>query len=168
MPTMQLQLYGLGQVPPTVPMWGLIMEDLAFPDVGAVMRVLGVEADLVQEWNRTGSAPKWACLALFWLTRWGRAEVHQQATHDALVAVQCLRAVERERDRAVAALDVMRHGLGQLGLVEAPAGYRGGEAPLLEVSGVDGPAPGVLREGQVSVPRRGIEHGQGVTWSDAA
>lgn len=168
MPRMQLQLYSLGQVPPTVPMWGLIMEDLAFPDVGAVMRVLGVEADQVNEWNRTGVAPKWACLALFWLTRWGRAEVHQQATHDAIVALQCLRGVERERDAAVQALDVMRHGLAQIGLVQAPSGYRGDAVPRLEVSEFDGPAPGVLRDGQVSVPRRGIEQSHGVTWSDAA
>lgn len=133
----KLQLHGLGQVPPTVPMWSLIMEDLAFPDVGQVMRVLGVEADVVQEWNRTGRAPKWACLALFWLTRWGRAEVHQQATQDALVAVQCLRAVERERDRLALAIDVMRNGLGQLGMIEAPRGYRPGELVQLEVSDVD-------------------------------
>jgi hypothetical protein len=158
MPRMQLQLSGLGQIPPTIPVWSLIMEDLAFPDVGSVMRVLGVEADQVQEWNRTGRAPKWACLALFWLTRWGRSEVHQQATHDAIVAVQCLRAVERERDRLAEAVEVMRVGLAGLRLVEAPAGYRGEAPGLVEVSGFDGPAPGP--EGVFAPPR------EAETWAE--
>lgn len=156
MPAMQLQLSGLGQVPPTIPVWSLIMEDLAFPDVGSVMRVLGVEAHQVQEWNRTGSAPKWACLALFWLTRWGRSEVHQQATHDAIVAVQCLRAVERERDRLAEAIEVMRVGLAGLRLIEAPAGYRGEAPGLVEVSGVDRDGSVTRSESLIGEKRDGV------------
>lgn len=83
---------------PSTAAWPDIVADLGYPGPAVVGRVLGVDPIHVDGWNQTGSAPKWACLALWWLTTWGRAQVHEQAVRDAQLAMQCLRAVEKERD----------------------------------------------------------------------
>lgn len=92
------QLRSVDQAPKRVEPWPEIIADLGYPGPRDVARVLGVDVIHVDHWNQSGSAPKWACLALYWLTSWGRAEVHAQAVRDAQLAMQCLRAVERERD----------------------------------------------------------------------
>lgn len=97
-------LRSIEQAPKRVDAWPDIMEDLGFPGPVAVGRALGVDPIHVDHWNQSGNAPKWACLALYWLTSWGRASVHAQAVRDAQLAMQCLRAVERERDDLARAL----------------------------------------------------------------
>lgn len=97
-------LRSIDQAPRVVEPWPRIMEDLGYPGPVAVGRALGVDPIHVDHWNQSGTAPKWACLALYWLTSWGRAEVHAQAVRDAQLAFQCLRAVERERDGLALAL----------------------------------------------------------------
>ncbi len=96
---MKLQLYGLGQAPRALPIWQTILEDLGRPHPAQVARILGVGVRTVYRWNRTGQAPRTACLALYWLTRWGRSEVHAQAVNDATVAVGLAQALQTELDR---------------------------------------------------------------------
>ena len=84
--------------------WPDIMADLGFPGPVAVGRALGVDPIHVDHWNQAGDAPRWACLALYPLTSWGRASIHAEAVRDAQLAMQCLRAVERERDDLARAL----------------------------------------------------------------
>jgi hypothetical protein len=96
-------LRSIQQLPKRHDPWPEIMEDLGFPGPVAVGRALGVDPVHVDHWNQCGHAPKWACLALYSLTSWGRAAIHAQAVHDAQLAMQCLRAVERERDELAAA-----------------------------------------------------------------
>jgi hypothetical protein len=59
--------------------------------------VLDVGCSTVYRWSATGNEPRAACLALFWLTRWGRSQVHTQATNDAATAVGLAQALARER-----------------------------------------------------------------------
>ena len=93
---MRLQLFSLGHAPAALPIWQTILEDLGNPHPAEVARVLGLGVRTVYRYNRTGNAPRSVCLALFWLTRWGRSAVHCQAVNDALVAVGYANAIERQ------------------------------------------------------------------------
>lgn len=84
---MNLQLHSIDHAPGSLPIWQTIMDDLGCPPPARVARVLGIGERTVYRYNRTGQAPKVALLALFWLTRWGRSQVHAQAANDAMVAI---------------------------------------------------------------------------------
>lgn len=93
---MSFSPYGLGQAPRSLPVWQSILDDLGNPHPAAVAKVLGLGARTVYRYNRDGQAPRHVCLALFWLTRWGRSEVHCQAVNDCQLAVAYADAMERE------------------------------------------------------------------------
>jgi len=93
---MEMQLFSILQAPSSLPIWQLILEDLGEPHPAQIAKVLGVGARTVYRWNRAGRAPRSAALALFWLTRWGRSQVHTQATNDALMAVALARSLGDE------------------------------------------------------------------------
>jgi predicted DNA-binding transcriptional regulator AlpA len=96
---MDLRLYALDRAPRALPIWQLILSDLGDPPPQRVAKVLGVGTRTVYRWNRDGSAPRAATLALFWLTRWGHSQVNADAVNNAAVAVGLLRSIERERDQ---------------------------------------------------------------------
>jgi hypothetical protein len=118
---MKLRLFSIHHAPSTLPIWQLILEDLAHPSAHQIGKVLGVGTRTVYRWNRTGHAPRSAALALFWLTRWGRSQVHTQATNDALMAVALARSLGDE-------LELVR---GQLARVLALADTGAANRPLL-------------------------------------
>lgn len=101
-------LFSIDKAPKALPVWESILDDLGHPPAHRVARVLGVGRSTVYRWNAEGHGPRIACLALFWLTRWGRSLVDTQATNDAVLHVQLARSLGEERDklaREVAALD---------------------------------------------------------------
>lgn len=93
---MKFSPYTITAAPRTLPIWQSILDDLSNPPAARVARVLGVGTRTVYRWNRTGKAPRSACLALFWLTRWGRSEVHCAAVNDCAAAVGLARALDLE------------------------------------------------------------------------
>jgi predicted DNA-binding transcriptional regulator AlpA len=93
---MDLQLFSIQHAPRKLPVWHQILEDLGHPHPRTVAKVLGIGVRTVYRYNRHGHAPRSICLALFWLTRWGRADVHSQAINDALVAIGYAQALDRE------------------------------------------------------------------------
>jgi len=93
---MRLQLHSIDQMPREVPIWRLLMDDLCQPPPERVARVLGLSLRSIQRYNSTGQAPRSVCLAVFWLTSWGRAQVHSQAHNDALLAVSLARSLSDE------------------------------------------------------------------------
>lgn len=93
---MGVRLYSIEHLPSWVPIWQLILEDLGDPPAARVARALNLSVRTVRRYNRAGSAPKSVCLALFWLTRWGRSAVHTQATNDAIVACGYVDALRRQ------------------------------------------------------------------------
>jgi hypothetical protein len=95
----QLQLSSIDQAPRAIPVWDSLIEDLGNPPAHRVARVLGVGRSTVYHWHAIGGGPRIACLALFWLTSWGRSQVHAQAHNDAVLSAQLLRSVSEERDR---------------------------------------------------------------------
>lgn len=101
----------------------MILGDLGDPPADRIAKVLGVGARTVYRWNRAGNAPRSACLALFWLTRWGRSQVHCQAQSDAVLAVQYSVALKAELARVQLRLDSV------LAMLPPPPGA-GGEPPV--------------------------------------
>ena len=93
---MSRQLYALERAPKALPIWQTILDDLGNPHPARVARVLGVGTRTVYRWNRDGHAPRAACLALFWLTRWGRSEIDCAAVNDAAMAIGLASSLERE------------------------------------------------------------------------
>lgn len=93
---MDLQLFSIQHAPRKLPIWHQILEDLGHPHPRQVAKVLGIGTRTVYRYNRQGHAPRSVCLALFWLTRWGRADVHSLAINDALIAVAYAKALDQE------------------------------------------------------------------------
>lgn len=93
---MSLHLFSLDHLPARLPIWELILEDLGRPPAARVAQALDLGVSTVYRYNQAGQAPKSVCLALFWLTRWGRSAVHAQAVNDALVACSYVDALRRE------------------------------------------------------------------------
>jgi predicted DNA-binding transcriptional regulator AlpA len=62
----------------------MILADLDNPPTRRVARVLGLSERSIYRYTATDDAPRVALLALFWLTRWGRAAIDAQATNDAI------------------------------------------------------------------------------------
>ena len=101
---MRMQLYSIEAAPRTLPIWELILDDLGRPPVGRIARVLGVGASTVYRWNAAGQAPRCASLALYWLTRWGRSEIHCAAVNDATAAVGYANSLYTELEQTKAQL----------------------------------------------------------------
>jgi predicted DNA-binding transcriptional regulator AlpA len=93
---MNIQLFSIHHAPVSLPIWHTILDDLGRPHPRHVARVLGVGVRTVYRWNSDGQAPRAAALALFWLTRWGRSQVHCQAVNDATMAVGLVDCLNRE------------------------------------------------------------------------
>lgn len=93
---MNFHPYSVEHAPRSLPVWQSIMDDLGNPHPARVARALGLGARTVYRYNREQQAPRHVCLALFWLTRWGRSQVYSQAVHDCQVAVAYANAIESE------------------------------------------------------------------------
>jgi hypothetical protein len=121
---MKFSPYSLHHAPVTLPVWQAILDDLGRPHPSHVARVLGVGVRTVHRWNRDQRAPRTACLALFWLTRWGRSAVEAQAVNDCRVAVGYANALESELARLRARL-VQVLAIGEFGSANDPASIEG-------------------------------------------
>lgn len=93
---MKFNLYTIDHCPKSLPIWETILDDLGRPEPKRIARVLGVGLSTVYRWNALKLAPRSACLALYWLTRWGRSDVHAAAVNDATAAVGYANALYAE------------------------------------------------------------------------
>lgn len=93
---MRFHPYSLLQGPSTLPAWQLLVMDLGNPRPEALAKFLGLGTRTVYRYHRTGQAPRAVCLALFWMTRWGRGQVHTQAVNDAAVIAGYASSLEAE------------------------------------------------------------------------
>lgn len=126
---MKFSPYTIAAAPRALPIWQSILDDLSNPPAARVARVLGVGTRTVYRWNRTGKAPRSACLALFWLTRWGRSEVHCAAVNDCATAVGLARALDLEvRQLRTQLAHVL--ALSDTGAANDPVGRPGIAPPL--------------------------------------
>lgn len=99
-----LRLHSIEKMPRDLPIWELLITDLGHPPAGRIARALGVGASTVYRWNAAGKAPRMACLALFWLTRWGHSQVDADATNNAILSAQLARAWRDECNKLAARL----------------------------------------------------------------
>lgn len=93
---MKFNPYSIELMPVALPVWQTILDDLGNPHPARVAKLLGVGTRTVYRWNREQQAPRVACIALFWLTRWGRSIVDCAAFNDCQLAVQYANALESE------------------------------------------------------------------------
>jgi hypothetical protein len=112
----QLQLFSIDKTPRSLPVWELIVEDLGNPPAERIARALGVGKSTVYRWHKAGSGPRIACLALFWLTRWGHSQVHTNATNDAMVAAGLARSLQQEREQLLSQVARLEHDSRELAL----------------------------------------------------
>jgi hypothetical protein len=87
------QIFSIEHAPVSLPIWHTMMDDLCNPPPQRVARVLGLGLRTVQRYNATGYAPRHICLAIFWLTRWGRSNVNAQAVNDATLMASYVRGL---------------------------------------------------------------------------
>ena len=121
---MKFNPYSIQQAPVSLPIWQVILNDLGNPPPKRVARVLGLGLRTIYRYNRTGRAPRAACMALFWLTRWGRSQVYTQAVNDCQAAVGYAEALERENQRLNSELARVL-AIGEFGSANDP--IQGGE-----------------------------------------
>lgn len=93
---MEVQLFSVEHAPVTLPYWQTILDDLGRPPAPRIAKALGIGVRTVHRYNAQDAAPRVVCLALFWLTRWGRSAVNAQAINDAIVSVQLARSLSQE------------------------------------------------------------------------
>lgn len=112
--------YSIGHAPRALPVWQTILEDLGNPHPARVAKVLGLGSRTIYRYNRQGFAPRHVCLALFWLTRWGRSEIHCQAVNDCRIAVALANALQADvRQLRSQLADVL--ALGTTGAASSPS-----------------------------------------------
>lgn len=91
--------YSLAQMPQTMPMWQALVMDLGNPPAGVLAQALGLGTRTVHRYTQRNQAPRAVCLALFWMTRWGRSQVHTQAVNDAALAMAYANSLDAELRR---------------------------------------------------------------------
>lgn len=117
-----MQLYSIEHMPRDIPVWDLIVNDLGRPPPERIARALAVSRSTVFRWQAAHSAPRAACIALFWLTRWGRSAVDAQATRDAQLAVSYARSLAEERLQLIAQVRQLEETNARLALAVATSG----------------------------------------------
>lgn len=93
---MSFNPYSIEHAPRSLPVWQTILDDLGNPHPARVAKVLGLGVRTIYRYNRLGVAPRHVCLALFWLTRWGRSAVDCQAVNDCQLAIRYADALQSE------------------------------------------------------------------------
>ncbi|WP_374675568.1 hypothetical protein [Ideonella sp.] len=112
-----------------------MLEDLGNPTAQQLARALGVTTRTVQRWHALGEAPRPAMLALFWLTRWGRSQVHCDAVNDAAVQAGLAKALQRQVDELRRQVEHLRR-IGDFGAANDPASsYRPPPVPTPDPPG---------------------------------
>jgi hypothetical protein len=125
---MDVRLHSIDQLPTGLPPWETILDDLGRPTANRLARALDVAPSTVYRWNAAGIAPRAACLALFWVTRWGRSQIDTRAHNDAQMALGFASSLEQDRDRLRGRLDASEMECEQLARELRQAFARGNAA----------------------------------------
>lgn len=98
-------------LPKWTPPLEVMLADIGSPSSRELAKALKVHHSTVERWKRIGKAPRTALLALFYITRWGRSDVHCRAENDARAQAALAFHLKSELDKATAQLA----RLGQIG-----------------------------------------------------
>ena len=114
------QLFSIEHAPLHLPYWRTLMDDLCNPPARRVGKVLGLGLRTVERYNATGYAPRHVCLAVFWLTRWGRSAVHAQATNDATLMASYIDGLTRHSQALASQIEHLL-SIGSFGSANDPS-----------------------------------------------
>jgi len=103
-------------LPRATPALPLMLADIGEPSTQSLAAAFDVDRKTARRWVREGTAPRSVLLALYYVTRWGRSEVHCQAENDARAHAALAFVLRAELDQANAQLA----RLGQLGDFSSP------------------------------------------------
>lgn len=101
----------LALLPRHTPQLDMMLDDIGAPGAAELAKALGVSPRTAARWQKTGEAPRAVMLALYYVTRWGRSDVHCQAHNDARQQAALAFCLKTELDKANARLA----SLGQIG-----------------------------------------------------
>ncbi|MGQ3054327.1 MAG: hypothetical protein ACT6S0_21305 [Roseateles sp.] len=107
-------------LPKHTPPLAEMLDDICNPSPRALAKALGVSPRTAQRWLVAGEAPRAALLALFFATRWGRADVHSRAENDARAQAALAFHLRTELDKASAKLARLGQ-IGEFGSANDPA-----------------------------------------------
>lgn len=107
------------KLPRNVPPLSLMMDDLGHPPPRVIARAFDVTERTVRRWLRDDRAPRAVLFSVFWLTRWGREQVHHEAEYRAHFHVGLYEALRRE-NAALHARIARLDALGDFGTANAP------------------------------------------------
>lgn len=71
----------LNRIPKQLPSLGQMLADIGNPSAAELARALGVSDRTTRGWIAANSAPRPACIAIFWLTTWGRSAIDAEAVN---------------------------------------------------------------------------------------
>lgn len=91
-------------MPKRLPTLEEMLMDIGNPHPREIAKALHVNERTVWRWKSAGEAPLSVMLAIFWTTRWGRSEVHTEATNDAIRFASLARCLQDELDSVRARL----------------------------------------------------------------
>lgn len=107
------------KMPRSWPTLSVMLDELGNPPAAVLARSFGVSVGTVKRWLRDDRAPRAVQLAVYWLTSWGRQEVHAEAEQAARLHAALYEALRRE-NLALSARIAYLEKVGDFGSVNAP------------------------------------------------
>lgn len=71
----------LNRIPTQLPSLGQMLADIGNPSAAELARALGISDRTARGWITANSAPRPACIALFWLTKWGQSAINAETVN---------------------------------------------------------------------------------------
>ncbi len=127
----------LALLPKRTPPMDMMLTDIGSPSAPELARALGVHSRTVERWKREGQAPRPVMLALYYVTQWGRSDVHCQAHNDAKLYAGLAASLRAELDAANAEVERLRQ-LASASVQPTPSGP---DAPLTTTDHPEKTAP---------------------------
>lgn len=108
----------LNRLPKQMPSLEMMLADIGNPRPDQLAKALGVSVKTIYRWKQEEEAPRVAMLALFFVTQWGRGQVHCDAHNDALQQAQiaaCYRSQLKEMQAQLKETQAQLVHLGRIG-----------------------------------------------------
>lgn len=142
----------LAFLPRHTPDLASMLADIGQPSAQALAIAFGVDRKTARRWVREDAAPRAVRLALFYVTSWGRSDVHCRAENDARAQAALAFALRAELDRANAQLARLGQ-IGDFGSANDPARQVASRPPV-PAAPVEADAPPHVQQPQTASQRR--------------
>lgn len=107
------------KMPRQVPPLSMMLDDLGNPPAQILARSLGVSERTARRWIRADSAPLPVLLSVFWLTSWGRSQIHIEAENAARLHAGLHECLRHENSALHARIDRLQK-IGDFGCANRP------------------------------------------------